>query len=99
MGITIGLIMEIIIENQITQQQDRRQDLIIFQLHLQFDLYRLQKYDLQHQQLVQREQYHALRQQPDRQIKLQDQQICVVLAINLIQDDLRKEIDRNKNYR
>lgn len=99
MGITIGLIMEIIIENQIIQQQDRRQDLIIFQLHLQFDLYRLQKYDLQHQQLVQREQNHALRQQPDRQIKLQDQQICVVLAINLIQDDLRKEIDRNKNYR
>lgn len=99
MGITIGLIMEIIIENQIIQQQDRRQDLIIFQLHLQFDLYRLQKYDLQHQQLVQREQNYALRQQPDRQIKLQDQQICVVLAINLIQDDLRKEIDRNKKYR
>jgi hypothetical protein len=99
MGITIGLIMEIIIENQIIQQQDRRQDLIIFQPHLQFDLYRLQKYDLQHQQLVQREQNYALRQQPDRQIKLQDQQICVVLAINLIQDDLRKEIDRNKKYR
>jgi hypothetical protein len=99
MGITIGLIMGIITENQIIQQQDRRQDLIIFQLHLRFDLYLLQKYDLQHQQHVQRDQYHTLRQRPDRQIKLQDQQICVVLAINLIQDDLRKEIDRNKNYR